>query len=147
MTGRFNRCLAGLMLATTFVASAVDIEQGHSGTWWVPGVDGQGVLLEVFPESQKVFFTWYTYADGGKQRWLTGTGDISEQRASFSIQEPVGAVFDKPGEPDRPVWGTGTLEFSSCTQATLTFQTDGAEGDGVLNLERLTPNVSCGGGS
>lgn len=147
MTGRVNRYIASLFLGVTVCASAADIEQGHSGTWWVPGVDGQGILLEVFPESQKVFFTWYTYTESGKQRWLTGTGDIDEQRVGFSIQEPVGALFDKPGEPDRPEWGTGTLEFQSCTKATLSFQTDGPDGDGVLNLERLTPNVSCGGGS
>lgn len=139
--------LAAFLLAAATNVLAAEIEQGHSGTWWVPGVDGQGVLLEVFPELQKVFFTWYTYSDAGKQRWLTGTGDISDESANFEIQEPVGAVFDKPGEPDRPVWGTGTLEFQSCTEATLSFQTDGPDGDGILNLQRLTPNVSCGGGS
>jgi hypothetical protein len=67
--------------------AAPDARFAHSGVWFDPRRDGEGLFIEELdgslntrdePQRRRVALSWYTYAPGadsaGAQRWITGVG-------------------------------------------------------------------------
>ena len=78
------------------------INFGHSGGWFNLDTAGQGVMIEVFPDLNQVFLTWFTYeaAESAKigssdHRWLSGLGTIDGGRVEIDLQVTSGAFFDQ----------------------------------------------------
>jgi hypothetical protein len=110
------------------------LDSRSSGVWQVPGVGGQGLLLDLRPprEDDTGFLSggWFTYAPEGEardplaQHWFTLAGDLS-QAAEGSLQVPlyrsVGGSLD--GEATSNTWQVGevTLTFSACDRARLDY--------------------------
>ena len=146
--------------------SSANADFGHSGNWFDPAASGQGLVFEVNPIAETVFFTWFTYARDGQsqgvsgQRWFTGQGRYvrGTPTATVTLYETWGNSFDSS---DSKTWtfnvGTATATFLSCDMASLTFAfTSGSLGpsnsnvgdlgeSGTINLSRVGPApADCG---
>jgi hypothetical protein len=124
-----------------------------SGNWFDPATSGQGLTVEVNPNSSTVFSAWYTYASNGASAGAAGQRWYTAQAASFSpglrsipvtIYETTGGRFDTPTVPGQAtsVVGTGTLAFQSCSAATFSYSFTGGSssgGSGTINLNRVGP--------
>jgi hypothetical protein len=102
---------------------------GHQGT------SGQGLTVEVNPNSGALFAAWYTYAPMGAgagvagQRWYTAqptppTNFTPGMRSiPVTIYETTGGMFDTPTPPgpQTVAVGAGTLAFQSCSAATFSY--------------------------
>lgn len=125
------------------------INFGLSGGWFNAETAGQGFLLEVLPDSQQVFVTWFTYDSNvaGKvgspeHRWLSGLGDIDGNRVEVDLRVTSGGLFDDPTPVERTEsgsYGTLTLEFSDCANATMTYDLFDQGLQGQRDLIRLGP--------
>jgi hypothetical protein len=106
----------------------------RSGAWRIPGVSGQGLLLDLRPpagdDAGFVAGAWYTFAPEGKardplaQHWFTLAGTWSESEDG-SLRVPVwrsiGGALD--ARPTSNTWQVGevTLTFSACDRARLDY--------------------------
>ena len=128
-----------------------------SGNWYDPATSGQGLTVEVNPDSNVLFFAWYTYAPNGAyagaagQRWYTAQGAFAPGTRSVpvTIYETTGGSFDSITDPaPRTVEvGAGTVTFQSCSSATLSFGFTGGSSSGAaatIALKRVGP-VPYGG--
>jgi hypothetical protein len=129
---------------------------GLSGNWYDPAKSGQGLLVELNPVARIVFFAWYTYAVGGQsqgvagQRWFTALASYTPGARSIPItlRETTGGLLNSTSPaPNTVDVGTGTLAFSSCGNARLTyaFTSGSASGQsGNIDLVRVGPTpASC----
>ena len=136
----------GRQVAEIRVSRAVD--GAHSGTWYDPQQDGQGLVIEITPDdggdALRAVVSWYTYAaDGsGDPLWLIGEGPVVGATAIVDLVQASGATFGDDfvaSDVMRSVWGQVRIAFESCTEATLTYDSaDQAFGSGVHALSRLT---------
>ena len=144
--------------------SATNADSGYSGNWFDAATSGQGVVLDfTFDDwgDPSIFFAWYTYAPNGQarsesgQRWYTGWASYYESplRAidtlTIDLYETTGGLFDKAAPAPSTVWvGRSTLNFTSCSDATLSYAFSGgssAGASGTINLSRVGPApAGCG---
>ncbi|HVO88268.1 MAG TPA: choice-of-anchor D domain-containing protein [Casimicrobiaceae bacterium] len=131
-------------------------QQGLTGSWYQAITSGQGIEIEVYPNLvnattgylQGSWFTFDFVAPGGaaSQRWYTfgGNAPSGQSNGTFTLYQNVGGNFNAaPITTATPV-GTVTLNFTDCTNATMTYTfTDGSGRSGSIPLVRLTPNVTC----
>ena len=122
-----------------------------SGNFYVPETSGQGVTVEVNPNSRMAFAGWYTYANApgtgtSGQRWYTAQGAFTPGSRSIAVQisETTGGVFDSPTPVEQRTIqvGSGSLTFASCAAATFSYTfTAGTNSglSGTINLTRLGP--------
>ena len=140
------------MTCSSTSARPTNADFALSGNWYVAATSGQGFTIEVNPNSNVLFFAWYTYAPGGAgvgaagQRWYTGQAAFAAGARSIPLQiyETTGGMFNAPTNPAAKTLavGSGTLAFQSCTSATLTFNfTAGSSSgmSGAINLSRIGP--------
>ena len=93
----------------------------HSGSYYIPARNGEGVLLEVGRlNARKVLFvTWYTYYLG-QQRWIFGSVDFNAGATTATVPLYIstggqfGAAFQTSQVMIAP-WGQATVSFPSCT--------------------------------
>lgn len=88
----------------------------------------------------------------GSQYWLTALGRLDGTRVELEANTALGAAFGTAFDPtqvQKPRWGTITLNFLSCTEAELTWQSSAENsarfGNGGYRLERMltTPTVEA----
>ena len=125
-----------------------------SGNWYDPATSGQGLTVEVNPNSSTVFVAWYTYMPNGTaagasgQRWYTAQPTTSTtftpgmRSIPVTIYETTGGMFDTPTPPgQKPVpVGSGTLAFQGCSAATFNYTFTGGSSNGLFGtivLSRL----------
>ena len=138
---------------STSGARPTDPDFALSGNWYDPATSGQGLTVEVNPNSGALFAAWYTYAPGGAgsgaagQRWFTvqPTGFAPGTRSiPVTIYETTGGAFDAPTIPDPTTVavGSGTLAFQSCSSATFSYRFTGGSISGLtgtIALQRVGP--------
>jgi hypothetical protein len=134
---------------------APDLNQhGLTGSWYEPATGGQGIEVEVFPDSSSgtgsTFVSWFTYDTviGGaeRQRWYTAQGQMvsGQPYASLTIYRNTGGNFNAPPITNAQVVGNATLSFDTCSSGQLSYNfTDGTGREGSILLTRLTQNVTC----
>lgn len=137
-------------------------QHGITGNFYNPTTPGQGLKLEVFPNSNGPgqgyiiggWFTFDTVAGGAdRHRWFTVEGIIANGTTS-SVNVDILTRYDGnfaqgPSPPITPV-GSGTLSFDNCNEASLSYSLPSPYGSGQIPLVRLLPNISCtpqGGGT
>ncbi|MDR3385941.1 MAG: hypothetical protein P4L92_02715 [Rudaea sp.] len=143
---------------TTSGAPPVDADFALSGNWYAEEQAGQGFTVEINPLSKFAFVAWYTYAPNGAalgaggQRWYTlGAAYVPGSRSvALPIAETTAGLFDTPTTPapSSKAVGSATLEFQSCTSATLSFKfTSGSSAGaaGSIALSRVaSPSIPPG---
>ena len=131
-------------------------EWGHSGNWYDPETNGQGIALEVNPNNEMVLVEWFTYAENGKDkgasynRWYLQTGDYdpngSSSGVNLDIYQNTGGRFNRPDHVTEKVVGTATLRVFDCRTAHLEYDFDTGYNSGrhgYIPLKRITPNIDC----
>ncbi len=111
------------------------INSGLNGAWYNPETSGQGILIEVLPDSNKAFLAWFTYdtttpddnlpstIGATDHRWLTGLGEINMQEKSitFNVKVASGGLFDNNQPVTNTETGSVTINFPSCAAATVNY--------------------------
>lgn len=140
--------------ATSFV-----INPGLSGTWWNPDQSGQGMLIDVIPDTAagpgegSIFFAWFAYdtelppgkaLPQGNQRWFTAFGPYSANLAVLDAVFTEGGVLGS-GEPapTHTIVGTIEMEFLSCTEAEFRYDMPGLGISGSTTLQKFLGDVLC----
>lgn len=139
------------VFASTVRTGEVGITTGGiSGSWFDAANPGHGLHVEVLPpvaegEPDRIAVAWYVYNGQGQQRWIVGDGTIDTDGNSATISNAIstaGGLFPPAFQSSQVTstpFGTLTLEFSSCSSGTLTFDsTDPQFGDGSIAISRLT---------
>ena len=123
-----------------------------SGNWFDPATSGQGLAVEVNPNSKAFFAAWYTYAPNASsagvagQRWYSVQAPFVPGSRSIpaTIYETTGGLFDQPtpaGQTSAPV-GTATVMFQSCSAAKFSYAFTGGSSrglSGTITLTRVGP--------
>jgi len=125
------------------------IDSSYSGSWFDPGHDGEGFILEVL-NATTVVVQWFTYDEEGNQFWIQGIGTIdgktiTVKEAFYTRGTSWGSGFD-PDDVERVDWGTIVISFDGCDSATASYESLLAEfGSGTQNLQRITTlaGLSC----
>ena len=151
-------CVAALVAGAADAQSIASADQFDvSGGWFEPATAGQGLVVEMIDSGSRTgvgrpyfFAGWFTYTDvaGGvaEQAWYTleGTGAAGARSFDVAIARTAPARFNSGTAAPRRV-GSATVSFQSCTQATLDYRFEAAEGgrSGRVALQRLLANASC----
>lgn len=150
--------------ATDFTPIA--IHPGHTGAWFNPQRDGEGIQVEILDDQRALVF-WFSYppeaegqSSGGnsaqippQQLWIGGDGVIVDNTIVIdSVVRTRGPSFGPNFDPatvERQPWGRFQLRFRDCQQARLDYQGPAGFGEGQLELQRLTgnPRIPCGADS
>ena len=120
------------------------INAGHAGAWFNSATSGQGQLIDVEPESQFMFVSWFTYTDAAsdnpnEQQWYTAQGNYTGNTAVLDLFETLGGKFDDPKEVTTTRVGEVTLSFSDCEQGQMTYSLDEEGLQGTFPLLRVIP--------
>jgi plastocyanin len=118
------------------------INAGHAGAWFNPDTSGQGQFIDVEPEEQFMFISWFTYTDAAsahpfEQRWLTAQGSYNGNTAQLDLFETLGGKFDDPQAVTTAQVGDVTLSFSDCGQGQMTYSLDEEDLEGEFTLIRV----------
>ena len=107
-------------------------------------------LLEVDQE-RFLFASFYTYGPNGEQTWLIAQLDTaSGTTANVTVYIPQGGEWGDPsGATTGTVWGSGTMDFPTCSSGSFSFTPNQAMMDMGFTaqsyaLERILPSgISC----
>lgn len=128
-------------------------QHGLGGAWSNPATDGQGFVIEVYPDlfgkdAGLLFGGWFTYghrtADG--QRWFTVQGQVraDSHSAALPIYESSGGRFVSPQPATLREVGQAIIAFEDCSHAQLAYEFhDGTARSGSIPLTHLLPNPHC----
>ena len=131
--------LAG-QTASVAGAPAFAINPGLGGTWFNLSTPGQGFMLEVVPSINSLAIGWFTWGTtAGDHFWMSGLGPITGDSATVQLQRSSGGLFNDPAPVTTTATGTATFRFTSCTQATVTYQRADTGESGTFPIQRLTP--------
>ncbi len=121
---------------------AVELHTGLNGAWYDPDQSGQGFVMHVIPNNNLIFITWFTYDEqGGTQQWMTAQGTLDSNPINLEISKFTGGVLNsRPPIPQQNNWGTGSIEFISCTSAKFVFN---GVVSGSINLVRISQPINC----
>jgi hypothetical protein len=120
------------------------INAGHSGAWFNPDTSGQGQFIDVVPEEQFMFISWFTFTEAtsdnpNEQHWYTAQGNYSGDTAVLDLFETLGGKFDDPQEVTNTQVGEVTLTFNDCDMGTMSYSFDAEELDGEFPMIRVIP--------
>ena len=134
------------------VSDTFGINAGISDAWFNPLTNGQGFIINVFPELGQMFVSWFTFdierpaddveaiiGDPG-HRWLTAQGPYEGDKAELTIYQSAGGVFN--AVPPTPVTdaageGTMTIEFADCNTALLSYELTAPGLTGEVPIQRI----------
>jgi hypothetical protein len=121
-----------------------EINAGHAGAWFNPATSGQGQFIDVEPEKQFMFVSWFTYTDAAsanpfEQRWLTAEGNYAGNTANLTLYETLGGRFDDPQAVNNTQVGEVSLVFGDCGQGQMTYSLDAEGLQGSFPLLRVIP--------
>jgi len=124
--------------------SSFSINAGHSGAWFNPDTSGQGQFIDVVPEDQFMFISWFTFTDAAsdnpnEQQWYTAQGNYSGDTAVLVLWETLGGKFDDPQEVTNTRIGEVTLTFSDCDTGVMSYLFDEGELQGEFPMIRVIP--------
>jgi hypothetical protein len=120
------------------------INYGISGGWFEPVTSGQGVVFELVPSSNQLAAYWFTYPIGGGTReWYLATGEISGDSAELTIYQTDNGYFDEVSMVATDAVGSAHLNFSSCMEASWSYEIDTLGISGEIPLQRIAPDYMC----
>lgn len=123
-----------------------------SGLWFESERPGQGVTVQVVPDASdpvgQVILFWYTTDLDGSPLWLIVQGYLEGNTLTGQAMRFAASGFGPQliGElPQGEAWGSVTVDFSSCREATMQYAPDSADyPSGTLSLSRLAFQSAIG---
>lgn len=127
------------------------INAGLNDAWFDPNTSGQGVFVNVFPDTAQLFIGWFTFdVDGRREgdallgdpghRWMTALGPFDGNRATLDVTLTQGGVFNDPTVVSNSApasHGAVELVFDNCDAATLSYELYDAGLSGDIALQRV----------
>jgi hypothetical protein len=146
----YQRAIAALACVASATLAQAALPPGLSGSWYNPAQPGHGLTVEVL-DQERVLAGWYVFDPAGKPVNLYLEGEIQGATVRSKAYVARGMRFGSfnPSEHRVQHWGTVTVVFTSCDSATLTWNANGAAGQGYgsgsMPLSRLTgiSHVDC----
>lgn len=133
-----------------YSGSDFTLSAGLNDAWYYPFTSGQGFFITVYPDSQTVFLSWYTYdtelpGDGPEslvgaegQRWLVAQGPFAGNRAELELLSSSGGLFDRVSpESELESVGFMTLQFEDCSRGSITYTLMTLFGGYMMPIERV----------
>jgi len=133
------------------------INQGLNDAWVSEDAPFQGFFFTVYEQTGIVFLSWFTFdsvpPDDGvsavfgaaDQRWVTGAGAYSADSVTINVELTSGGIFNGaiPLAGQQAAYGTITVVFINCNEASLTYGFPSPGLSGEMTLKRVLPdNVS-----
>lgn len=129
------------------------INPGLNDAWYNRATSGQGFLLTVFPDTNRMFLAWFTFdtqrppenavallGEPG-HRWLTAQGPYDGDTAELTIFVTEGGVFDAI-EPkaitDLSGDGILTIQFADCNAGLVSYEITSLGIAGEIPIERIS---------
>ena len=129
------------------------VTRHFTGLWDQVGYKSQGINLQIVHQDsgeKRGVAYWFTYGSDNQSAWFVGIGPASGDRIEMVLYQVQDVGFLEPGDNiEATAVGTMTMEFSSCNQGEVEFETDIAEvGSGGFEVRRITDvlNTHCTGG-
>ena len=144
---------AALLVASS--AHAVRITPAHSGSWFDPAFDKQGLNIQVLDKAGEgperiVVVYWFTYDDAGAPVWALGVGTTERDTVSMTMQRAFGGARPPVEQAASEMidWAEMTLNFGTCNTAVADFTMVDSGEVGRYELQRLTRigKRTCTGG-
>ncbi len=116
-----------------------------SGLWYDPTYSGSGFNL--FSSGVGLLVTYYGWDAGGNRMWLISdigpTSIVPGSAITLNMNYTTGGVFNNP-KHNGVVWGTLSLNFSSCKAATATLSgKDGNLTEHIVVLANVAGAPGC----
>ena len=126
------------------IGPAFQINAGNAGAWFNTATSGQGQFIDVEPEEQFMFISWFTFTGATsdnpfEQHWFTAQGNYTGNTAELTLYETLGGAFDDPQEINTLPVGEVTLSFNDCDQGQMTYSFNEEELQGTVPLFRVIP--------
>ncbi|MFT5371679.1 MAG: hypothetical protein ACI9R7_001209, partial [Lysobacterales bacterium] len=162
-----------LVFTNPSVVSNFEINAGVNDAWVTDGAPLQGLFVTAFPGLNLVFLAWFTFDSvplapaqemnqqflsqlsksansaatfgADDQRWVTALGSIDGSRAVLNAELTMGGAFNSsvPLPTQDTSYGTITLRFEDCSNATVDFEFPAASESGSFDIHRvLESNVA-----
>lgn len=151
-----------LVMLDINTVNGFQINAGLNDAWVNDGAALQGLFITVFPDTGIIFLAWFTFdsvlpenaalenasatskalltAEFGAadQRWVTAAGSYDGNRAELKAELTSGGIFNAsdPLPVQVPDYGTIILEFSDCTDASVSFDFPSAGESGQFGIHR-----------
>lgn len=133
------------------LASGFKINPGINDAWVNADAPFQGMFITYFPDLNLVFVAWFTFdsqAPAGSsmatfgaidQRWVTGAGTVNGNRVEINMENTSGGIFNgaNPMPTQDTSYGTMVLEFTDCTEASVTYSFPTAGQTGGFTIKRV----------
>lgn len=129
------------------------INSGLNDAWYYPATSGQGFFITVYPDSQTLFLSWFTFdtalpADDAAselgwpgQRWLTAQGRYEGATADLQVYSTSGGLFDdEESTPSNVPSGSILLQFDGCNAGSVSYDLPSIGLNGVIPIERIAPD-------
>lgn len=132
---------AALLISNSIIA---DVRPEHSGAWYNPTQSGHGFSIDVISPQRSLAF-WYAYDPFGEPIFLYAEGVNVGNQIQAQVYFLYGMVWGEfnPDTNNMLNWGTLTITFHDCSNATLQYdsvleyQTGEAFGSGQMPLVHL----------
>lgn len=141
------------LLPLRAAAQDMIVTRHFTGLWDQVGYKSQGINLQIVHQDsgeKRGVAYWFTYGSDNQSAWFVGIGPASGDRIEMVLYQVQDVGFLEPGDNiEATAVGTMTMEFSSCNQGVVEFETDLAEvGSGSFEVQRITDvlNTHCTGG-
>jgi hypothetical protein len=148
-----NNCEVAGPITIEATGEPIEINSGLNDAWYNPATSGQGFFINIFPDNNLVFLSWFTFdttrppgsvayqlGDPG-HRWLTAQGTYDLGVADLSIFLTSGGIFDN-GAPaattDPTPYGTMTLTFSDCNNGLVEYNLPSLNESGSIAITRVS---------
>ena len=128
-----------LLFLVTFNVFAIEINSTLSGVWYNGNQSGHGLNIVVLDENTTIVY-WYVYHTDGTPTFLVTVGQNQGNRVTGPTYYNTGMKFGgfDPNDIVEAVWGTSTVTFSDCNNASLQYTfNDPAYGSGTIPMQRL----------
>jgi len=145
-----------LMLALLPLGAAAQdmiVTRHFTGLWDQVEHRSQGINLQIVHQDsgeKRGVAYWFTYGSDNESAWFVGIGPATGNRIEMILYQVQDVGFLEPGENiEATAVGTMAMEFSSCNQGDVEFETDIPEvGSGTFEVQRITDvlNTHCTGG-
>jgi hypothetical protein len=133
------------------VCQDMRINAAVSDAWFDPATSGQGFFIVAWESLHTMFLAWFTYdserppdditailGEPG-HRWLTAQGPFAGDRATLTLNNSSGGVFDSP-EPKVPnptPVGTLDIHFADCATGRIIYDMPLQGLSGVIPIQRI----------
>ncbi len=105
-----------------------------SGLWYNPEQNGEGLTMLVL-DDQRIIAIWYTFNPDGELVWVYGEGavqapttegtlDVTVSFDAFEVSQSQANLQTLQSHTDLNAWGSWTMVFSACDQASFNWQPD-----------------------